>query len=76
MSPSERLPPPGMRQILRDWTAHEAEDLAKAFQTLAASDDPHDVWFREHLVSVHGLTAEMLSGPIPATMFFDYRADG
>ena len=25
---------------------------------------------------LHGLTAEMLAGPIPATLFFDYRADG
>jgi len=25
---------------------------------------------------VHWLTAEMLSGPIPATLFFDYRAGG
>ncbi|WCI09606.1 DUF6176 family protein [Arthrobacter sp. OVS8] len=55
---------------------HEAEDLAKAFQTLAASDDPYDVWFREHLASVHGMSEEMLAGPIPATLFFDYRADG
>ena len=55
---------------------HEAEDLAKAFQTLAASDDPYDVWFREHLVSVHGMSTEMLAGPIPATLFFVYRAAG
>lgn len=52
---------------------HEAEDLAKAFQTLTTSTDPFDVWFREHLVSLHGLTAEMLAGPLPATMYFDYR---
>ena len=39
---------------------HEAEDLAKAFRTLATSEEPFDVWFREHLASVHGLTAEML----------------
>ncbi|HEX9228516.1 MAG TPA: hypothetical protein VF885_18085 [Arthrobacter sp.] len=55
---------------------HESEDLAKAFQTLAASDDPYDAWFKEHLVSVHGLTAEMLAGPIPAKLFFDYRDAG
>ena len=55
---------------------HEAEDLAKAYQTLATSEDPYDVWFREHLASVHGMTAEMLAGPLPATLFFDYRADG
>ena len=28
---------------------HEAEDLAKAYRTLATSEDPYDVWFREHL---------------------------
>ena len=55
---------------------HEAEDLAKAFRTLATSEDPFDVWFREHLASVHGLTAEMLQGPPPAEVFFDYRGAG
>ena len=53
---------------------HEAEDLAKAFQTIATSEDPVDVWFREHLASVHGMTAEMLQGPPPAEVFFEYRA--
>ena len=52
---------------------HESEDLAKAFQTIATSQDPFDVWFREHLASVHGLTAEMLQGPLPAEVFFEYR---
>ena len=51
---------------------HEAEDLAKAFHTIATSQDPFDVWFREHLASVHGLTAEMLQGPPPAEVFFEY----
>ncbi|MET4097121.1 hypothetical protein [Arthrobacter sp. UYCu712] len=55
---------------------HEADDLAKAFRTLATSEDPFDVWFRERLVSLHGLTAEMLQGPPPAKVYFDYRADG
>ena len=55
---------------------HESEDLAKAFRTLATSEDPFDVWFREHLASVHGLTAEMLQGPPPAKVFFDYRDAG
>ena len=54
----------------------EAEDLAKAFQTLAASTDPFDVWFRGHLASVHGLTAEMLQGPPPAEVFFEYTDAG
>lgn len=54
---------------------HEGEDLTKAFQTLASSEDPYDVWFRANLVSLHGLTAEMLAGPPPAKVFFDYRGD-
>ncbi|BCW70024.1 DUF6176 family protein [Arthrobacter sp. NicSoilB8] len=53
---------------------HEAEDLAKAFGTLATSDDPYDVWFREQLVKLHGLTSEMLQGPPPAQLTFDYKA--
>ena len=40
------------------------------------SEDPYDVWFREHLASVHGMTAEMLQGPPPAEVFFEYRAAG
>ena len=52
---------------------HESEDLAKAFQTIATSQDPVAVWFREHLASVHGMTAEMLQGPPPAEVFFEYR---
>ena len=53
---------------------HEAEDLEKAFRTLATSDDPFDVWFREQLVELHGLTPEMLQGPPPAQVMFDYKA--
>ncbi|MDQ0822274.1 hypothetical protein QFZ79_000021 [Arthrobacter sp. V4I6] len=55
---------------------HEAEDLAKAYQSLATSEDPFDVWFRGQLASVHGVTAEMLQGPLPAKVFFDYRDAG
>ena len=50
---------------------HEAEDLATAFHALAASNDPYDVWFREKLQDVHGITAEMLQGPVPASLLFD-----
>jgi len=52
---------------------HESEDLEKAFQTIATSQEPVAVWFREHLASVHGMTAEMLQGPPPAEVFFEYR---
>ncbi|MBT2596290.1 DUF6176 family protein [Arthrobacter sp. ISL-72] len=49
----------------------EAEDLAKAFHGLAASNDPYDVWLKEKLQEVHGITAEMLQGPLPASLLFD-----
>ena len=55
---------------------HESEDLAKAYRTFATSEDPFDVWFREHLASVHGLTAEMLQGPLPAKVVFEYPGAG
>ncbi|PVZ53707.1 DUF6176 family protein [Arthrobacter sp. H-02-3] len=54
---------------------HEAEDLEKAFRALSTSDDPYDVWFREQLVELHGLTPEMLQGPPPAQLTFNYKAD-
>jgi hypothetical protein len=52
----------------------EGEDLAKSFQTLAASDNPHDQWLREKLLELHGITAEMLHGPVPASLQFDFQA--
>ncbi len=55
---------------------HEAEDLAKAFSVLATSDDPYDEWFRANLIELHGLTPQMLQGPPPAALYFDYRAAG
>ncbi|MDR6507248.1 DUF6176 family protein [Arthrobacter oryzae] len=53
----------------------EAKDLAKAFQVLAQSDDPYDVWFRDQIMELHGLTPEMLQGPPPATVAVDYHND-
>ena len=53
---------------------HEAEDLAKTFQAGASSDDPHDLWFREKIQEVHGITPDMLQGPMPASLRFDYKA--
>jgi len=52
----------------------EAEDLEKAFHALATSNDPYDVWFKEKLQEVHGITSEMLEGPLPAKLLFDYKA--
>jgi hypothetical protein len=55
---------------------HEAEDLAKTFQMLATSDGPYDQWFREKVADLHGITAEMIAGPLPAKVFIDYRGSG
>ena len=40
----------------------EADDLAVAMQTLATSEDSHDVWFRELLQRIHGID---ISEPAP-----------
>jgi len=53
---------------------HEADDIESAFRTLATSTDPYDVWFRERLIELHGLTPDMLQGPPPAILHFDFRA--
>ena len=55
---------------------HEAEDLVQAFRMIATSDDPFDVWFRDGISELHGLTPEMLQGPPPATVSLDYRGEG
>lgn len=55
---------------------HEADDLARAFAELAVSDDPHDVWFREKLAELHGMTREMMEQPLPATLYLDYEGAG
>jgi hypothetical protein len=33
----------------------ESTDLSHALLGLATSDEPFDVWFREHLMAVHGM---------------------
>jgi hypothetical protein len=54
---------------------HEADDLGAAFRMLAESQEPYDVWFRENLVDLHGLTPDMLQGPPPAQLGMDYHRD-
>jgi Family of unknown function (DUF6176) len=53
----------------------EGENIAKALQAVAASDVPFDQWFREKIGEIHGLTPEMLQGPLPVTLHLDYRAE-
>ncbi|HXQ44798.1 MAG TPA: hypothetical protein VN816_09175 [Acidimicrobiales bacterium] len=52
---------------------HEADDLSKAFRVLATSDSPYLRWFRERAADIHGLTAEMLLGPLPAEFTWDWQ---
>ncbi|MDQ0635977.1 hypothetical protein QFZ40_003886 [Arthrobacter pascens] len=53
----------------------EAKDIAKAYQVVAQSDDPYDIWFRDQIMEFHGLTPEMLQGPPPAVVAVDYHND-
>jgi hypothetical protein len=52
---------------------HEADDLARAFAVLGTSTTPYLTWFRHQGLELHGLTAQMLSGPPPAELTFDWR---
>ena len=45
------------------------DDLEHAMQTLATSDDPHDVWFREVLQRIHGM--DMSEPPPPPELLID-----
>jgi hypothetical protein len=54
---------------------HEGEDIAKAFRMAATSEEPFDRYFRDRIAEIHGVTPEMLQGPLPATVYMDYRAD-
>ncbi len=48
----------------------EAEDMARAFQGLATSQDPFDVLFRQQTKAFFGLDlAQPPPGPLPETVF-------
>ncbi len=48
----------------------EGEDLAGAFQTLAASQEPLEVWLKEQAKSVHGIDFnESRSAPLPELVY-------
>ena len=49
----------------------EAEDVGGAFQTLGSSQDPFDVWFREHIQDVHGI--DLTEGFPPPEQLVDFR---
>lgn len=53
----------------------EGEDLGKAFRMAATSDSSFDAWFRSRITEIHGITSEMLQGPLPAALCVNYRAE-
>ncbi len=50
----------------------EAEDVAAALGTLASSQEPYDVSFREHIQNVHGI--DLSEGFPPPEQVLDFRA--
>lgn len=50
----------------------EADDLATAFQTIAASEEPFDAWFRAHVREVHGI--DLAEGFAPPEIVLDFNA--
>ena len=50
----------------------EAVDLGQALHGIATSQEPIDVWFRDHLATVHGL--DLTQGMTLPETVLDYRA--
>lgn len=50
----------------------EADDVERALQGMATSDDPFDQWFRDHVREVHGINVE--DGFPPPEQVMDFRA--
>ena len=46
--------------------------MEAAFKGMAASTDPFDVWFRDHVRDVHGINIE--DGFPPPEQVMDFRA--
>jgi hypothetical protein len=51
----------------------EADDVQAAFAGMGSSQDPFDVWFREHVRDVNGIDLE--DGVPPPDQRMDYRHD-
>jgi hypothetical protein len=50
----------------------EAEDIGAAMGALATSQEPFDVWFREHIKDTHGM--DMSESFPPPEQVLDFRA--
>jgi hypothetical protein len=51
----------------------EADDIGTAMGALATSTEPFDVWFRDHVQQVHGIS--LAEGFPPPELILDYQAD-
>lgn len=51
----------------------EADDIPAALQVIGGSDEPFDVWFREHARDAHGV--DLAAGFPPPELILDFRAD-
>jgi hypothetical protein len=52
----------------------EAPDIDKAFTTLAQSDEPFDVWFRERVLEINGFDLAAPSDEAPPEVVVDWTA--
>ena len=50
----------------------EADDVQAAMGALATSQEPFDVWFRDHIKDAHGM--DMAEGFPPPEQVLDFRA--
>jgi hypothetical protein len=50
----------------------ESPDIQAAMGALATSDDPFDVWFREHILEVHGM--DLTEESPPPEQVLDFHA--
>ena len=50
----------------------ESPDIQTAMGTMATSDDPFDVWFRGHIMDVHGM--DITEESAPPEQVLDFRA--
>ena len=50
----------------------ESDDIQAAMGALATSEEPFDVWFRDHIRDVHGM--DLAEESPPPEQILDYRA--
>jgi hypothetical protein len=53
----------------------EAVDPERILPTLAASEEPFDMWFRERLLEYHGRDLVLTPGRVTGKLIFSYQED-